>query len=135
MELFQLYPICSRVRSNVALKRTTPRSVRKRQLPFSKYQRMLSGSYNYVAYKKSNTLYKKHSVNTPRSFMSDVCLYDLSHTDIFLSSVIRNMPFVHLPLLFIYRRLQLSWEYSITCLFIASFLRTIIQMIELSSSA
>lgn len=134
MEIAQLYTIHSHTRANIASTRNTPNRFKKHCRPFPKPLRMLSGNYHYIAHKRSNEPYAKHSVNMPRSFMSDVCLYDLSHTDILVSSVIRNMLFMHLPLLFIYRQLRLSWEYSITCLFIASFLRTLIQIIEISSA-
>ena len=70
----------------------------------------------------------RSAVTRTGSFMSDVSLYQMSHSDIFWSSATRNLVLHHLPMLFVYRQLRLPLDKSAQLILLSSYLKTVIQL-------
>ena len=70
----------------------------------------------------------RYPVTRPVSFMSDVSLYQMSHTDIFWSSATRNLVLHHLPMLFVYRQMRVPFDKSAQLVLLSSYLKTVIQL-------
>lgn len=70
----------------------------------------------------------RSAVTRTGSFMSDVSLYQMSHTDIFWSSATRNLVVHHLPMLFVYRQMRVPFDKSAQLVLLSSYLKTVIQL-------
>ena len=74
---------------------------------------------------KSNRLFNK----PPRSsFASTVQLYDMSYTDIFVSSVTQNLVMYQIPSVFMYRMMKFSNSQVILYLLINAYLKTMVDL-------
>lgn len=101
-----------------------------KQVPFC-FNDRLKRHVRFRSFTWAKTNEAKH-LHIRRSFLSDVSLYNLSYSDIFAASVIHNLCFSHLPLLFLYRHMHLTIEYSARLLLVVSCIQTLAQLFILT---
>ena len=130
MEIRILRPVRSQFRSNMFRRHTVqPRRHTVQPRRHTVQPRRLRNT----TYVPSRVAYPTVRVPPSNSFMSEVCLYDLSYADILLSSACKNMLFMHMPLLFVYRQLRVSWNYAGMYILLSAFLKTCLQIAEMSN--
>ena len=61
---------------------------------------------------------------TTMSFLSDMALYDMSYTDIFVMSSIKSIVTFHMPYIVMYRMMKFSYERIANFLLFNIFLKT-----------
>ena len=66
------------------------------------------------------------------SFLSDMALYDMSYTDIFVMSSIKNVVTFHMPCIIMYRMMRFSYERIANFLLFNIFLKTVVDIFILT---